>query len=185
MSEEDITEQPAQTLAEDHEPPSPSLQRLPPLQYLEDSPSNEIDSPPNRHTNYTNAITISIPTFSLPFFIYLWDAFQVYARQRIAPILFRRSIVFYCVLFLLLQLILMLFYQHRATSINPGFRRKWLEPDFEAFVNKRKDRSNTTTVIFADHNNREWVQNFLHDLERIKMENCIIFAKDHKVCFFT
>jgi hypothetical protein len=184
MSEEDIEHQSDQTEeVEEHEaiPPSPPIQHQPPAQYPAESP-NAIDSPPNTYLNYTNAITISIPTLSLPHLIYMWDAFHLYARQRIAPILFRRSIVFYCMLFLLLQFILMMFYQHRATTINTGFRRKILEPDFEAFVKLRKDRSNTTTVIFADHNNKEWVLNFLHDLQHLKMHNYAIFAKDHQAC---
>lgn len=186
MSEEDIEEHPTQVDPEIEEtpPPSPSLARQPPRQHPPDPPSSNgvLDSPTNIHTN---AITISIPTFSLPYLLYLWDAFLHHVRLRIAPILLRRSIVFYCVLFLVLQLLLMMFYQHRATLIGSGEfkgRRRAVEPDFEDLVNERKDRTNTTTVLFADINNKEWVLNFLHDLKHMQMNNYIIFARDMQVC---
>jgi hypothetical protein len=179
---EDIEEEhPTQEDFEDTAPPYPSIARYPPRQYPEPPASNGIVSPTNI---YTNAITISIPSFSLPYFIYLWETFLVQVRLRIAPTLLRRSVVFYCVLFLMLQLLLMVYYQRRASTQGPNafIRGRRVEPDFEYFVNQRKDRTNTTTVLFADNQNKEWVHNFMHDLKHMQMSNSIIFARDHQVC---
>eukprot|EP00026_Physarum_polycephalum_P004003 Phypoly_transcript_04020.p1 GENE.Phypoly_transcript_04020~~Phypoly_transcript_04020.p1 ORF type:complete len:697 (+),score=86.98 Phypoly_transcript_04020:161-2251(+) len=182
-AEEIEEEYQTQALVDETVPPSPPVARSPPRQFIPDHPAtNGTDSP--SPSIYTNAITISIPTFSLPYFIYLWDTFLANVRIRVAPLFLRRSIVFYCVLFLMLQLLLMMFYQHRANTLGNGeFRRgRRVEPDFEAFVNQRKDRTNTTTVLFVDKQNREWVHNFMHDLRHMQMANYIIFAKDSQLC---
>ena len=186
-SEEGIAEQSIQASTEDTLPPSPSLVPQPPLvlqpprQHPPDYEPNTTDSPTRI---YTSAITISIPSFSLPNLIFMWNSFMVNVRLRMAPILLRRSIVFYCVLFLMLQFLLMMFYQHRAGNLgNSDFQRgRRVEPDFQSFVNQRKDRSNNTIVLFVDNQNKEWIHNFLYDLKHLKMPNYIIFARDRQVC---
>jgi hypothetical protein len=176
-TEEGSIEDQPQIYPDESRPPSSQL-RSQPTQSLETARTIALPR------TFPNSITISIPSFSLPYIIYLWEALLTNIRIRVAPILLRRSIVFYCVLFLLLQLALLLFYQHQAHTIgntNEFKRSTRVEPDLESFVNQRKDTTNTTTVLFADMKNKEWVHNFIHDLKKLSMPNYVIFAREKQV----
>lgn len=130
--------------------------------------------------NYTN-ITIAFPSVPLPFITHLWQTFLIYLRLKIIPLLLKRSIIVYIFLFLLLQFSLVIFYQHQYNNHSSGYKRERVESDLETFAKERKDESNTTTVVFVDVNNKDWVHNFLYDLKKLKMMNYMIFARDKQV----
>lgn len=159
---------------------SPQIPRRSPL----NPPPSPLHSSDPDFDGFTN-ITIAFPSVPIPALTHHWQAFLIYFRLRIIPLLLQRSIIFYVVLFLLLQFGLMLFYQHQAYSNNTSeFKRgrRTMETDLEIFVNERKDAINASTVLFVDMKNKDWVLNFIHDLKKLKMKNYMLFARDKQVC---